>query len=285
MLRLVSYLVGIVVVAIGLSWLADRPGLIVFNWEGYEGEISVFHAVVGLTFLVGVAILLWSLGRAVWTSPATVGNYFYRRRQKRGLDALSSGIIAIGAGDGANATRYAVQARKTLPNEPLTHLLRAQAAQLTGDKTTTRRIFEAMLAQPDTEQLGLRGLFLEAQKEGELEAARQFAERALKLNPRLGWSADALFDLQCRAADWTGALQTLALEKKHGHVDKAVADRRRAVLLTAQAQKAEDQDPERGLALALEAHNLAPALVPAAAKVMLVAPARYAPEKAPLGSQ
>ncbi len=265
MLRLVSYLVGIVVVAIGLSWLADRPGLIVFNWEGYEGEISVFHAVVGLTFLVGVAILLWSLGRAVWTSPATVGNYFYRRRQKRGLDALSSGIIAIGAGDGANATRYAVQARKTLPNEPLTHLLRAQAAQLTGDKTTTRRIFEAMLAQPDTEQLGLRGLFLEAQKEGELEAARQFAERALKLNPRLGWSADALFDLQCRAADWTGALQTLALEKKHGHVDKAVADRRRAVLLTAQAQKAEDQDPERGLALALEAHNLAPALVPAAA--------------------
>jgi HemY protein len=179
MLRLVSYLVGIVVVAIGLSWLADRPGLIVFNWEGYEGEISVFHAVVGLTFLVGVAILLWSLGRAVWRSPATVGNYFYRRRQKRGLDALSSGIIAIGAGDGANATRYAVQARKTLPNEPLTHLLRAQAAQLTGDKTTTRRIFEAMLAQPDTEQLGLRGLFLEAQKEGELEAARQFAERAL----------------------------------------------------------------------------------------------------------
>lgn len=265
MLRLVAYLFGIAVVATGLSWLADRPGLIVFNWEGYEGEISVFHAVVALTFLLGVAILLWSLARAIWTSPATVGNYFYRRRQKRGLDALSSGIIAIGAGDGASAMRHAVQARKTLPNEPLTHLLRAQAAQLSGDKTTTRRIFEAMLAQPDTEQLGLRGLFLEAQREGELEVAQQFAERALKLNPKLGWSADALFDLQCKAANWAGALQTLASAKKHGHLDKAVADRRRAVLLTAQAQKAEDQDPDRGLALALEAHNLAPGLVPAAA--------------------
>lgn len=265
MLRLVLYFVGIAVVATGLSWLADRPGLIVFNWEGYEGEISVFHAVVGLTFLVGIAILLWSLARAVWTSPATVGNYFYRRRQKRGLDALSSGIIAIGAGDGPSAMRYAVQARKTLPNEPLTHLLRAQAAQLAGDKTTTRRIFEAMLAQPDTEQLGLRGLFLEAQREGELEAARQFAERALGLNPKLGWSADALFELQCKVSDWQGALQTLASAKKHGHVDKAVADRRRAVLLTAQAQRAEEQDPDRGLALALEAHNLAPGLVPAAA--------------------
>lgn len=265
MLRLVVYLVGIAVLATGLSWLADRPGLIVFNWEGYEGEISVFHAVVALTFLMGVAILLWSLGRAIWTSPATVGNYFYRRRQKRGLEALSSGIIAIGAGDGANAMRHAVQARKTLPNEPLTHLLRAQAAQLAGDKTTTRRIFEAMLSQPDTEQLGLRGLFLEAQREGELEAAKQFAERALKLNPKLGWSADALFDLQCKASDWPGALQTLALAKKHGHIDKSTADRRRAVLLTAQAQKAEDSEPDRGLALALEAHNLAPGLVPAAA--------------------
>ena len=265
MLRLVVFLLAIAAVATGLSWLADRPGLIVVNWEGYEGEVSVFHAVVALTFLVGVAILAWSLLRAIWTSPATVGNYFYKRRQKRGLDALSSGIIAIGAGDRTNATRYAIQARKTLPNEPLTHLLRAQAAQLSGDKTTARRIFEAMLSQPDTEQLGLRGLFLEAHREGELEAARQFADRALALNPKLAWSTEALFDLQCKSSDWSGALQTLASAKKHGHIDKDIADRRRAVLLTAQAQKAEDQDPDRSLSLALEAHNLAPSLVPAAA--------------------
>lgn len=265
MLRLILFLVGIAVVAIGFSWLADRPGQIVFNWEGYEGEITVYYAVVALTFLVGVAILLWSLVRTILTSPATVGNYFYRRRQKRGLDALSSGIIAIGAGDRANAMRCAVQARKSLPNEPLTHLLRAQAAQLAGDKTTTRRIFEAMLAQPDTEQLGLRGLFLEAQREGELIAARQFAERALALNPKLGWSSEALFDLQCKASDWEGALATLAAAKKNGHVEKEIGDRRRAVLLTAQAQKAEDHDSDRALSWALEAHNLAPSLVPAAA--------------------
>lgn len=265
MLRLVVFLLAIAAIATGLSWLADRPGLIVVNWQGYEGEISVFHAVVALTFLVGVTILAWSLLRAIWTSPATVGNYFYKRRQKRGLDALSSGIIAIGAGDRTNATRYAIQARKTLPNEPLTHLLRAQAAQLSGDKTTARRIFEAMLSQPDTEQLGLRGLFLEAHREGELEAARQFADRALALNPKLAWSTDALFDLQCKNSDWAGALQTLASAKKHGHIDKDTADRRRAVLLTGQAQKAEDQDPDRALSLALEAHNLAPNLVPAAA--------------------
>jgi HemY protein len=208
---------------------------------------------------------VWSALRALWSSPAAVGRLLNRRRQERGLDALSSGMIAIGAGDGSLAIRYAGQARKALPNEPLTHLLRAQTAQLTGDRATSRRIFEAMLSSPDTETLGLRGLFLEAQREGEREAARQFAERALKLNPRLGWPVEALFDLQCRAEDWQGALDTLAVGQRNNLIDKTVAGRRRAVLLTAQAQAAEDTAADKALELAREAHRLAPDLVPAAA--------------------
>ena len=122
-----------------------------------------------------------------------------------------------------------------------------------------------MLGSPDTEQLGLRGLYLEAEREGEVEAARQFAERALRLNPKLAWPADSLFDLQCKQGDWGGALATLAAARRHGHIEKASAERRRAVLLTAQAQAAEDNDPEKALTLSLEAHALAPDLVPAAA--------------------
>ncbi|MGE0697608.1 MAG: heme biosynthesis HemY N-terminal domain-containing protein, partial [Hyphomicrobiaceae bacterium] len=186
MIRLVLYLVAVAALATGMSWLADRPGMMVINWEGYEVETSVFKAVVVLALLMATVLFLWSLLRQLWSSPATLGRYFVRRRHEKGLDALSSGMIAIGAGDRQTAMRYAMQARKALPNEPLTHLLRAQAAQLAGDRTTSRRIFEAMLAQPDTEQLGLRGLFLEAEREGEVEAARQFAERALRINPKLG---------------------------------------------------------------------------------------------------
>lgn len=265
MLRLFLFLAVIVALATGLSWLADRPGNLVVNWEGYVIETSVFRAVVILALLTGAVLFVWSLLRHIWESPATIGNLLNRRRQKSGLDALSSGMIAIGAGDRNAATRYAVQARKTLPNEPLTHLLRAQAAQLSGDKGTARRIFEAMLSSPDTEQLGLRGLFLEAEKEGEREAAIQFAERAVELNPKLRWPVDALFELQCKSFDWAGALDTLSIARKNGHIDKDTAARRRAVLLTAKAQIAEDNDPERAQSLALEAHGLAPGLVPAAA--------------------
>ena len=265
MLRLVLFLLAVSALAFGLSWLADRPGSMVVEWQGYEIETSVFRAIFILAVLLGLTVVLWSVLRQIWHSPAAIGRFFNRRRQKRGLEALSSGMIAIGAGDRTLATRYAIQARKSLPNEPLTHLLRAQAAQLSGDRSTSRRIFEAMLATPDTEQLGLRGLFLEAEREGEREAARQFAERAMALNPKLGWPAEALFDIQCRNGDWESALQTLAVARRHHHVERAVADRRRAVLLTAQAQKLEESDPDRALNLALEAHGLALDLVPAAA--------------------
>ena len=266
MIRVILFLAAVLALATGLSWLADRPGNLTINWEGYVIETSVFRAVVLSAIAIGAALVLWSLIRHVWNSPATVGNIMNRRRQKKGLEALSAGMIAVGAGDRANATRYAILARKTLPNEPMTHLLRAQAAQLAGDKTTSRRIFEGMLASPDTEPLGLRGLFLEAQRETEAEAAQQFAERALKLNPKLIWASDALFDIQCRAGDWAGALETLSSARKNGLIEKPLADRRRAVLLAAQAIKAEDAEPDRALALAIEAHNLAPDLVPAAAQ-------------------
>ncbi|MGI9424239.1 MAG: heme biosynthesis HemY N-terminal domain-containing protein [Hyphomicrobiaceae bacterium] len=274
MLRLVVYFLIVAGLAAVLSWLADNPGSIVINWQGYIWDTNVFQMAIILSVLAAMIVLLWTALRGIWQSPAAIGSFFNRRREKRGLEALSSGMIAIGAGDRSLATRYAIQARKSLPNEPMTHLLRAQAAQLVGDRPTSRRIFEAMLASPDTEALGLRGLFLEAEREGEKEAARQFAERAVRLNPKLSWPVDALFDIQCRSGDWDSALDTLAVARKHGHVEKTAADRRRAVLLAGQAQECEDNDPERAMTLALESHKLAPDLVAAAAVAGRVLAAR-----------
>ncbi|WP_414464466.1 heme biosynthesis protein HemY [Hyphomicrobium sp. DY-1] len=264
MVRLVVYLLTIALIASGLAWLADRPGTLQIVWQGYDIETSVFRAVVILAALVASLIFLWSVFKTLWNSPAIIGSRLMRHRERKGLDALSGGMIAIGAGDSSLAARYALQARKSLPHEPLTQLLRAQSAELSGDRASARRIYDAMLASPETEQLGLRGLFLEAQREGAGEAARQFAARALKANPKLGWSSTALFEQQCKQKDWTAALATLEHARKSGHIPKAAADRKRAVLLAAKAIPAEDDTPDKALAWALEAHALAPDLVPAA---------------------
>jgi HemY protein len=265
MVRLVLFLLGVLAAAAGLHWLADRPGQLTVDWQGYQLETSVFQAIVLLALTIALGVFCWNVVRHLWRSPATVGQFINRRRERRGLDAISEGMIAIGSGDRKLATQAALMARKSLPNEPLTHLLRAQTAQLQGDTATSRRIFEAMLASPDTEQLGLRGLFMEAQREGEAEPARQFAERALKANPALGWPVDALFDLQCRAQDWDGALETLATGRRHNHIERKVADRRRAVLLAGKAQALEHANSEEALTYAMDAHKLAPDLIPAAA--------------------
>ncbi len=280
MLRLVLFLGGILAAAIGLHWLAEHPGDIALAWQGYRIETTFFRGVLLLAAVMGTTVLVWGLVRRLWRTPGSIGQMVTRRRERRGLDAISSGMIAIGSGDKSLAMRAAVQARKSLPNEPLTHLLRAQAAQLQGDSATARRIFEAMLASPDTEQLGLRGLYLEARRVDETVAAEQFAARALALNPKLEWPAQSLFELQCRQKTWDSALETLATARKFGHVDRAVADRRRAVLLTAQAQALEEARPDEAMALAAEAHGLAPDLVPAAAIAGRVLAARAQTSKA-----
>jgi HemY protein len=264
MIRILLFTLAVVAAAAGLAWLADRPGTITVQWLGYQIEASAFVGVVALGLLVVLLIAVWALLRYLFTRPAAIAAHVRERRRQQGYDALSRGLLAIGVGDRALAQRYAGIAGRNLPREPLTALLRAQAAQLKGDRAAARRAFEAMLDRPETELLGLRGLFLEARRSNDNEAARALAEQAVKRDPKLGWGVTALFDLQARAGDFEGALDTLAIARGNGHIDADTALRRRAVLLTAEARDAEGANPDKALALASEALRLAPSLVPAA---------------------
>jgi hypothetical protein len=76
--------------------------------------------------------------------------------------------------------------------EPLILLLDAQASLLEGDHDAARAKFEAMLKDPELKLLGLRGLYLEARRLGENEAARHYAGR-----PSRG--AAALLGRRCHA--------------------------------------------------------------------------------------
>jgi HemY protein len=264
MVRILLFILGVMATALGLAWLANRPGTVTIDWLGYQVETSALVGVLAIAALVLVLLLVWALLRFLLTRPAALVAHMKERRRRQGLDALSRGLIAIGVGDRGLATRYATVAGRYLPNEPLTALLRAQAAQLKGDREAARRVFETMLDQPETELLGLRGLFLEARRRNDTDTARALVEQAVGRDPELGWSVNALFDLQARAGDWAGALNTLAIARRHGHVEPDVAVRRRAVLLAAEAREVETSDPGKALALATEALRLAPSLVPAA---------------------
>ncbi|MFN4140315.1 heme biosynthesis protein HemY [Aestuariivirga sp.] len=264
MIKLLWRFFLLVLLAAGFAWIADRPGTLTIRWLGREIEMTFIAGVV-LAVLAVVAIwFLWSLFRRLWHSPQAVGRYWAFRKNRKGYDSLSRGIIAAGAGDAAAAAKHAAIAGNALSDEPLVNVLAAQAAQLKGDRAAVKRIFEAMTKSPDTEALGLRGLFSEARQSGDMAAARRHAERALALNPRLSWASGAVLQLQSAARDWNAAAATLAQQIKSGLVPAPEGNRKQAAMLAAQALALEDTNRTQALELALKAHKLDPALVPAA---------------------
>ena len=250
--------------AAGFAWLADRPGTLTIRWLGREIEMS-FVAGVALAFVAVIVLwFLWSLFRRLWNSPQAVGRLWQYRRNRKGYESLSRGIIAAGAGDATAAAKHAAIAGNALAGEPLVNVLAAQAAQLKGDRQSVKRIFEAMTKSPDTEALGLRGLFAEARQSGDMASARKHAERALALNPRLAWASAAVLQLQSAARDWSAAAATLSQQVKSGSLTAPDGNRKQAAMLAAQALAIEDSNRLQALDLALRAHKLDPALVPAA---------------------
>jgi len=265
MLRVIAFLLAVCLIAYGFAWLADMPGEVVVTWLGVRIETSVMVGIAAIAVLAVATALLWSALRFVLRWPFLARRAMRRRRRRRGYLAISRGLIAIGAGDSNAARRFAAEAARIAPNDPLALLLRAQTAQLTGDRAAAEQAFEAMAKRQDTKLIGLRGLFVEAQRRDDPTTARIAAEAAAKAAPALPWAGQAVLEFRCAARDWEGALAVLDEHLRNGLIGRPRYRRLRAVLLTAHAIAAEERDRDTVLPLALEATRLAPDLVPAAA--------------------
>jgi HemY protein len=206
--------------------------------------------------------MMWTIYRVILRSPDQVSLFLRHRRAARGYLAITRGLIAIGAGDATSARKSADEAARLSPGDPLALLLTAQSAQLDGNRAAAERAFREMARRDDTRLLGLRGLYVEAQRRHDTEAARLAAEEAAKASPNVPWASQAALDYRTSSADWAGAL--VALDAMKSSLDKATYRRERAVLLTARATALETTDRDAARAMALEANKLAPSLVPAA---------------------
>ena len=265
MIRVALFLVLVGLVAVGAAWLAERPGEVTVLWLGQRIDTSVLVAAAAIALIAAAAVLLWSIVSAILRSPRTVRRALRDRRRARAYRAVSRGLIAIGAGDTGAARKFAREADRLAPSEPLALLLSAQAAQLVGDRPAAEQAFRTMAARPDTRLLGLRGLYVEAQRRDDGAAARHYAEQAVKAAPALPWAGQAVLEYRCAAGDWAGALAVLENSRQSGRIDRTAYRRQRAVLLTARALAEADTNPDAAKGAALEAVKLAPDLPPAAA--------------------
>lgn len=266
MLKIIFFLAIILGLGYGFAWLADRPGNMVMTVAGNQLEVSLITAAAILLAIIAAVMITWWLIRSIIYSPQALGRFFRARKRDRGYQALSSGLIAAGAGNADLARRLTKKTDGLLDadQEPLVRLLDAQTAILEGNHDEARKQFSDMLEGPETRLLGLRGLYLEAQRLGETEAVNQYAEKAALEAPQLSWATNATLKSRSGDGDWDRAIAMVETRRSQKQIDKAQATRQRAVLLTAKAMTLLATEPKEARNLALEAVRDAPELIPAA---------------------
>ena len=266
MLRAV--LVFLILAALGVAgaWLADHPGMISMQWGGRQFETSTAVAATGLAVLLVLAAVIYRFWRWLVSSPAALNKLRKESRRRKGYQSLSSGLVAVAAGDVRQAQKLARRTKQLLDDPSLTLLLSAQAAQLDGDETAAKANFQAMAAHPATEFLGLRGLLVQARRDGDRAEALRLARRAFALRPDTPWVGQELFALEAAANDWPAAENPLAHNIQRKLLPADEGSRRQAIVKFAQALAASNEgESKRALELARKSNNQLPEFAPATA--------------------
>jgi HemY protein len=264
---------GFAIIALAIAaavFFADRPGTVHLLWLGRAIDTSVAVLVFGVVILV---VLLWiGLSVVLWLIRVP-GRALERRRDARrlaGYRVLTDGLVALAAGDSREAEKLKNRAQLMFEQSdhavpPLARLLSAQLALLRSDEVAAKLEFTAMLASPETEFLGLRGLIVQAMKSGDDAGALKLAERANRLKPRTPWVLQSQLALETRSGDWVAAQDTLKAAVKQQVLTLEQGRSYKATLLIAHSRQAvRDGKARDALTYAAQAHGLDLGFAPAA---------------------
>ena len=244
---------------LGAVWLAERPGTLTAEWQGWRLDTNVGVVAIAVVALILLGIAAWLLWRWISGAPGALLEGWGDSRRRRGYRELTQGLAAVAAGDGAEAQKHARKAEQLLAEPALTLLLSAQAAQLTGDREGARRAFDAMLKDQQMAFLGLRGLIGQSLRDGDQATALGYAERAFALRPQTPWVVHSLFDMQAQAGHWKAAQDTLDAGMRRKVIGADKGRTLKALLEVERSREAEHAGrASDALVLAREAFGLAP---------------------------
>ena len=265
MIRVLIFLLAIVLFAGTATYLAGFESRITgeafgYKFDGHSGLVTGF-----LLLVFFLAIYLTHKIKDILAMPARLKVRDKEKRRERGVAALTRGLEAVMVGDAADAAHHAKVARRHLDDMALTRLLSAQAAQLSGDEASAKESYSAMLEAPETEFMGLKGLYLQAMAKGDRKTARTHAERAFQLRSNARWAFDSVLELGLERGAWGETRDAVARAKRNHLIETDKADRATAALLTADAYAASAGDDKTTALRDVEAAlKLAPSFAPAA---------------------
>ncbi len=241
-------LAGIVVV---IAWvLAGLPGIVTatVGQTTFQASVSVVAVGLLLCFLVLYA-LLRAVG-ALRRLPRRLRARGAMARRRAGDAASTRALVALAAGETAEARREAARARRLLGDTAQTLLLSAEAGRRAGREDEAEHAFQTLAARPDAAFLGYRGLLRQAMERADWVEAAALARQAEAAHPGAVWLRTERARLAIRSGNWSDALAL------------ADADAPKAALAAAAADA--EPDATRALKLAKQAWKDDPALTPAA---------------------
>lgn len=264
MIRLATWIIFSLAVTALIAWLVSLPGTATIEIAGYRMQprlgMAAFVAAAGIAAI----IIFWSVLRRVLDAPRYFAKLNRDRRRDVGIAALSDGFVALQAGDPNRARVLAREARSNLPRNHAAQLLEARSDLALGDMQSAREHYRALISNKKTAVAALAGLYEQARTQGRIDAALNFAQKAVALAPQTRWASDAVLADLTRRGQWEIALTRVAEETAVTRDEKTVKRRKQAVLETAIAREQFDTNPLSALDHALLALKLVPDFVPAA---------------------
>ena len=225
----------IIVAAAAANWLASQPGAVQIEWLGWRMELPTSLAIALIVIFALILVFFDRLLRAIRAMPRWLGGRLRQRRDDAGHRALTLGLMAVSAGEPAEARKHATSAERLLKEPKLTGLLVAQAAHLAGDHQAARRYFNSILDDRETAFLGHIGLMRLALDGHDPIKARQSAKAALALKPNSVLAANHLFKLETSRKDWNAALPALDVMARQQKKNKSKTAPDQSALIARQA--------------------------------------------------
>jgi HemY protein len=264
MMRLLTFILQIAVLAALAIWLADRPGSARIVWHDTVIETSAAFlalCVLAIAFALHLIFRLWHFlrhGPANWRMRRRLG------KMQQGQDQLTQGLIAIASGNASEAGRLAVAARKNAGNSITAQWLQAQAAQLAGDHRAAQEIFRALAADPEAAVLGYRGLITEAKRAGKWDEVDRLMNELHRLKPATPWLSLIRMESAARRRQWIEAESALSHAVAARLMDTENGRRTRAALRIAISRAAAAAgDRDEALRAAEQAARQSPDWLPA----------------------
>ncbi|VBB69463.1 Uncharacterized protein EC-HemY, likely associated with heme metabolism based on gene clustering with hemC, hemD in Proteobacteria (unrelated to HemY-type PPO in GramPositives) [invertebrate metagenome] len=234
MVRIITYFIVIIALVGSSVWIADRPGMVILEWQGWRLDTTVPILLSFLLFAATMLALVLRLLGSLHALPNRVTRRWSANRRRKGYHALKAGFAAVAAGDSSRATEMAKEAGWRLTDSNTSLLLQAQAAELARDETAVHRYYNLLRASPTTELIGLKGLITAAYRAGDHGQVLDLARRAVAIQP-VDWAVQTLFDALVRERLWEEATRILVSHQTNAFQPPDKANRYQVVLDTQRA--------------------------------------------------